>query len=254
MQSLQPIWYCTCRSSMPQNIQFLSHSSPSIARRISQARRKQIVLPGSTRLFSTTPSCSLEQSLPSTPSRSQSKESGPTTPPRSSPWASLTQGQRPQGTTAPSSSPHINLISQDLHAKLDVLEIVKPRSRGSLWPASPGKSFDGSLTSRIGRDIDLHDAKSTHDALEAVHLRLSPMLGRTVAVDPESGRDLQSAIRSLQMLCSRNKLSRDVASQREHIRRGQRMKLLKSQRWRALFKQGFASEVARVKRMKRQGW
>lgn len=80
------------------------------------------------------------------------------------------------------------------------------------------------------------------------------MLGRTLSVEPRTGFDLQSALRTLEIRCAQNSIRSDSNKQRTHVRRGQAKKLLKSKRWRAMFKEGFLREVARVRRMKGQGW
>lgn len=91
---------------------------------------------------------------------------------------------------------------------------------------------------------DLHQGPS-------ISLRLRPTLGRTVeglAGEPMRG------FRILERKCSENNVKRDFNSQLFHVRRGQRRKNLKSERWRRLFKQGFAAELNRVRRMRKQGW
>jgi small subunit ribosomal protein MRP21 len=80
------------------------------------------------------------------------------------------------------------------------------------------------------------------------------MLGRTLPVEPGNGLDLQSAFRMLEIRCSQNNVKKDSFSQATHVRKGQLRKSLKSQRWRALFLEGFLRELGRVRRMKRQGW
>lgn len=93
-----------------------------------------------------------------------------------------------------------------------------------------------------------------HEAMESRTLRLGPELGRTLMVNPTTGADLAGAIRSLEALCSRNRVRADARRDLFYVRKGQRRKVLRSQRWRELFKQGFKAEVSRVRRMVRQGW
>ncbi|KAK2731786.1 hypothetical protein FQN57_003166 [Myotisia sp. PD_48] len=85
-------------------------------------------------------------------------------------------------------------------------------------------------------------------------LRLNPSLGRTVAVDPRKGIEVASAISLMESQCARNKIRSDEREQKFHIRKGQKRKILKSQRWRKLFKSSFQATVARCMELKRQGW
>jgi ribosomal protein S21 len=87
-----------------------------------------------------------------------------------------------------------------------------------------------------------------------IDLKLGTKLGRQVHVDFERGVDLASALRTLQMQCSSNQVPRQSRQQKFHVRRGQRRKELKSERWRKLFKFSFDSTVRRIQRMRSQGW
>jgi hypothetical protein len=84
-----------------------------------------------------------------------------------------------------------------------------------------------------------------------VSLRLRPTLGRTVEGlygDPARG------IRLLERKCSDNRVRGDARTQMTHVRRGQRKKDMRRQRWRKLFKEGFVAECDRIRRMRKQGW
>lgn len=87
-----------------------------------------------------------------------------------------------------------------------------------------------------------------------VEFKLGPELGRQVIVEPERGIDLNGALRQLNMSLSANRVRSQKSQQKFHIRRGQMRKNLKSSRWRRLFKFSFAQTVAKVQRMKAQGW
>lgn len=87
-----------------------------------------------------------------------------------------------------------------------------------------------------------------------VEFKLCPELGRQVIVEPERGIDLNNALRRLNMNLSANRVRSQKSQQKFHIRRGQMRKNLKSSRWRRLFKFSFAQTVAKVQRMKAQGW
>jgi Ribosomal protein S21 len=135
-----------------------------------------------------------------------------------------------------------------------VLDIIDPKGPRSGKASTPSTIYGDGLTSRIGKEIDVTDRKNHQAALDAVHLRLTPMLGRTLAVEPGIGRDLQASLKALEVRNGLNKVKSDNMEQRHHVRRGQAKKVLASKRWRALFMKGFLREVARVVRMRRQGW
>ncbi|RMD41423.1 hypothetical protein DV735_g3716, partial [Chaetothyriales sp. CBS 134920] len=85
-------------------------------------------------------------------------------------------------------------------------------------------------------------------------LRLKPSLGRTVEASAGQGGDLTRIFRSLEALCKRNHVAYDFNKQRFHVRRGQRRKDVRSQRWRKQFSAGFLEECKRIRRMRAQGW
>lgn len=89
------------------------------------------------------------------------------------------------------------------------------------------------------------------DPYADVNLRLKPSLGRTVKV--VSG-DPSRAFRLLERRCIDNNLKRDEISQRFHIRRGQLKKILRVNRWRTTFQEGFIAECGKIRRMRKQGW
>ena len=134
-----------------------------------------------------------------------------------------------------------------------MLDIVQPsKSRGS--PPQTTGDYSTSITNKVGDNIGQLTAQADHASLEGIHLRLTPMLGRTLAIGEAGISDLQSAFRVLEVRCQLNRVKSDSIEQRTHIRRGQKRKQLNSKRWRTLFKEGFMREVARVRRMKKQGW
>lgn len=86
------------------------------------------------------------------------------------------------------------------------------------------------------------------------NFKLGPELGRQVLVEPERGFDLNAALRQLQINCSSNRVRAQKAQQKFHTRRGQKLKNLRRERWRKLFKFSFVKTIDRVQRMKQQGW
>jgi Ribosomal protein S21 len=87
-----------------------------------------------------------------------------------------------------------------------------------------------------------------------VNLRLKPALGRTQSLDLTRNVDLMMAFRKVERKCTDNNVKIDARNQRIYVRRGQRRKDDRRRRWRALFKEGFLHECARIRRMKAQGW
>jgi len=87
-----------------------------------------------------------------------------------------------------------------------------------------------------------------------VNLKLGPSLGRTVDVDPASGVHLNEALRRLQSRLASNNVKIDTIIQKEHVRKGLMRKVLRRRRWRKLFKFSFQHTLAKVERMRKQGW
>lgn len=87
-----------------------------------------------------------------------------------------------------------------------------------------------------------------------MEFKLGPELGRQVVVEPEKGYDLNTALKQLQMNCSSNRVRVQRTAQKVHVRRGQKLKDLRSQRWRKLFMFSFKKTVEKANRMNRQGW
>lgn len=85
-------------------------------------------------------------------------------------------------------------------------------------------------------------------------IRSRPALGRTVEVEPALGADFGIAYKRLSILLSLNKVRQDLKKQKYYERAGAKRKRLKSERWRKFFQAGFRATVAKVKRMRRQGW
>ena len=51
-----------------------------------------------------------------------------------------------------------------------------------------------------------------------------------------------------------NRVKRDVLRSEFHIRKGQLKKMMRRERWRKMFKEGYLAEAARVRKMIKQGW
>ncbi|OKL61946.1 hypothetical protein UA08_02584 [Talaromyces atroroseus] len=101
------------------------------------------------------------------------------------------------------------------------------------------------------RDVD---EISPPPRLKPIAMKLGTKLGRQVLVQNEKGVDCASALRTLQLSCNSNGIRRQANLQKFHVRRGQRRKDLRSQRWRKLFKFSFEETVKKIQRMRDQGW
>ncbi|CAL3969896.1 unnamed protein product [Diplocarpon coronariae] len=86
-----------------------------------------------------------------------------------------------------------------------------------------------------------------------VPMKLDPSTGRSIFVG-STGIDVATAFRLMEMSCARNKVKYDAMKQRFHERGGLKRKRLRRERWRTRFSEGFKATVARVKRLKHQGW
>lgn len=247
MESLQAARCCTWRSIAAMNIQLHSSSTPPRTLRHPLGRRKPHAALGQLRPISTTSPKAQEENATSPSPRPQAQRTQPSSAPRPSAWASLIQGPRPHGVTPAPIKTDAAGLSAMITQQTNMLDFVKK-------PPSSTGSYDSSLTSRVGSDLARTRGRANHDSLEGIHLPLSPTLGRTLPVEEGNGLDLQGAFRVLEIRCAQNCVKKDSITQRTHVRRGQKRKELKSKRWRAMFKEGFIREVARVRRMKAQGW
>jgi Ribosomal protein S21 len=166
----------------------------------------------------------------------------------------MIQRQRPQGSSIAS---EMSALQEKLSQQVNVLDFVgsaRPPPRSTSSSAPNIAAYKDSLSYGLSNELHSIDAQNQRQILESVHLRLGPMLGRTMPVDPIGGRDLQATFRALEMRCTINSVKTDARVQRFHARRGQAKKELRSKRWRALFKEGYLKEVGRMRRMKGQGW
>lgn len=130
--------------------------------------------------------------------------------------------------------------------------------------SDPKKRPRPSAPSRRGDDDEGIDQEALYNNLAGaayrqsdmpkVSLRLKPSLGRTQELDLTRNIDLTAAFRRVERKCTDNSVKVDARNQRIYVRRGQRRKDERRRRWRALFKEGFLHECARIRRMKKQGW
>jgi hypothetical protein len=114
------------------------------------------------------------------------------------------------------------------------------------------QNMNARLAASDGAYINAAYASKGMSSNSTASLRLKPSLGRTLEV--YTGTDVTSALRKLEVTCARNRIRHDFERQRFHVRRGMKKKLMKMQRWRVVFKEGFLAECARVRKMRKQGW
>ncbi|KAL2839554.1 hypothetical protein BJX68DRAFT_197765 [Aspergillus pseudodeflectus] len=96
-------------------------------------------------------------------------------------------------------------------------------------------------------------AKDLVNPVLKVNLQLGPTLGRSVHIEPGRIR-LPDAIRILNSRLSQNNVRGDSFTQKHHVRKGLLKKNLRMRRWRKLFKYSFTHTLAKVERMRKQGW
>jgi len=116
-------------------------------------------------------------------------------------------------------------------------------------------SKDYNINNMLTPELDklTRPKKKANDSLKIPPaMRLTPSTGRTVSVYP--GVDVGRAFSLLSQSCSRNNVRRDSVQQRFHERPGLKRKRLRRVRWRKSFSQGFKAVVARVKKLRNQGW
>ncbi|EFR05076.1 hypothetical protein MGYG_08085 [Nannizzia gypsea CBS 118893] len=168
------------------------------------------------------------------------------------------QQQRQQKTPSPSQN------NFDVDSISNLLDDVYDRVGSSNSPSSSNVTagfrnlFQNADVGRVTRAVRDSVANNTNEGGRAVprypELKLTPKLGRTIAVDPSRGIDVTGAFSMMEAQVARNKIKADERAQRHHLRKGRKRKAAKSKLWRALFKKSFQVQVARCMELKRQGW
>lgn len=110
---------------------------------------------------------------------------------------------------------------------------------------------DMDLLAPNAQDLIQHPSLMQESAAD-IKYRLRPSIGRTVHLDGKV--DLARGLGLLNTKVRVNKIAQDVAKQRFHERPGMKRKRLRSERWRARFKDGFKATCSRVQELARQGW
>lgn len=218
-------------------------------------------VPSSRRYLSTSesqqsPSESKQQQQPPAESSEAKSENPPaeSSQPSASPSAGGLNTSASQGQTGPKSNARKLGDVSDILNQLGMRK-PKPQNRAldSLFPETQGSVKSPSIA-QLSERVKSSLSRSDPLTPPKVNLRLGPSLGRTVMVDQSRGFDATRAIRSMEMMCGRNKVRTHERDQRFHLRRGQKRKDMRSARWRKLFNESFQKTLLRCHRMRQQGW
>jgi small subunit ribosomal protein MRP21 len=150
-----------------------------------------------------------------------------------------TKQRQQEATTAPIAQNWTDMLSEARKTS------TSPQPRPFAPPTTPNLQ---STTQTVNEALNHTEAELKGTPMT---LRLRPTLGRTVDGlygDPTRG------FRQMERKCTENNVRGDSRSQEKHVRRGQRRKILRIQRWRKLFMEGFKKELDTVQRMRKQGW
>lgn len=118
--------------------------------------------------------------------------------------------------------------------------------------ASLGFGYLDDLSRPSAEDLTRTRDTTTQPLPEDIKLRLRPVLGRSVKIGDQT--DLAYGLKILGTKCTSNRVAADSRAQRFHERPGLKRKRLKSQRWRARFRNGFQATCQRVTELAKQGW
>ncbi|KAM3419548.1 hypothetical protein BST61_g2888 [Cercospora zeina] len=133
--------------------------------------------------------------------------------------------------------------SDSISKMLASLAITKKTTRPSYSSADVHDTF--------GQQVD---APRVTNIRETEPVILPPNAGRLVEVDESRNMDVGRAFRTVDILCSKNKVKRSFQQQRFHERPGLKRKRLKNERWIKRFRENFKGTVKLVQKMKKQGW
>lgn len=142
-----------------------------------------------------------------------------------------------------------------------------PPAAAATEAAAPAETAPETKTSGyvdIAKLLDNHAAayartiNKTTDPLNQPRVRCTPVSGRTVFLEgqrrPGTAHTPEQAFNLLRRIVRTGQIKSLWHRQRFHERPGLRRKRLKSERWRARFKQGFQATTERVRELKKQGW
>ncbi|GAD95949.1 conserved hypothetical protein [Paecilomyces variotii No. 5] len=188
----------------------------------------------------------------------------PSSPSSSPSQTNNNDSTKPTETTNAASDESSNSSLDELNRVLSQLDIagrnaaqtsktfIESRKAEQSTPARRPSTNDPLAFSRAV--IESTDPDQYRTPIRRVELKLGPELGRQVHVDPDRGVDLAAALRNLQINCAVNRVRGQANFQKFHVRRGQRRKDLRRERWRKLFKFSFQKTVEKIQKMRAQGW
>ncbi|KAM0321783.1 hypothetical protein ACHAQA_009879 [Verticillium albo-atrum] len=174
------------------------------------------------------------------------RSDAPTRPPTTKPtWSARTAPSQANAGTVPRPPPSTLRPSGGFSP---ATAASKSAASDHVYDATSTDTLD--LSKIIAAESD--DFLRSHYNAPKPELRLKPVLGRTIHCTQK--RDVGSALRVLGVAVRLNQTKKFERLQRRHERPGLKRKRLRSERWRAKFKTGFAAAVLRVQEMKSQGW
>jgi hypothetical protein len=136
----------------------------------------------------------------------------------------------------------------------NVARATKTMKEGDNVVKFPTRRLEPSAASLSRAVSESAETENYRPPVRHIDMKLGTKLGRQVHVDPDRGLDLAGAIRTLQMQCAVNSVRRQATQQKFHVRRGQKRKDIKRERWRKLFRFSFDNTVRQIQRMRAQGW
>ena len=127
----------------------------------------------------------------------------------------------------------------------DLLNSAKPESVYGLMGLDMGLADRGIFNEE--------DFLSRHSKrAQAPEMLLRPSTGRIIRIGGKT--DVANGFKKMARLVATNNIKRDKYTQAFHERPGLRRKRLKSERWRARFKDGFRDVIVRTQEIRAQGW
>lgn len=144
------------------------------------------------------------------------------------------------------------------------VDTAREKTRYAYDAAAPGRTFDPGMldiTSIVANKIvAINRETGIGDPTQLPTVRSKAATGRTVFVGlhpqlaSHTAPTPMMALRTLNRLVSEQHIRAKAHSQRFHERKGMKRKRLRSERWRARFKDGFKAACTRVYQLKKQGW
>lgn len=124
--------------------------------------------------------------------------------------------------------------------------------QGSIASGMMMRGSDRNASVRVSNEVS-EDMTANIFRKRAVRtIKSRPSLGRTIEIN--GNVDIAKGLIMLKRLVTKNRIKRDLQTQKFYERPGLKRKRLRRERWRARFKETFHKTVEKVKAMKRMGW